>query len=291
MPTTEHNLNRLLPEIMALARHAGAIIMDYYQNGAAIEIKNDGSPVTAADRASHDYITGALKSLNTGFEIISEENETQPDVSDGRPFWTVDPLDGTKGFINRTGQFYVKIALVENFRPVMGVIYEPVSDTIYFSIRGGKSYRQQGHKQAEEIATRPAPQKGALTTIFNRLHSSADAYEIARRQLAQRNLEVPPREAAIGSCRTAFFMAVASGMADAYLDCGNNASLREGNGFSWDYAPDSLILKNAGGMVIEIVSGQERIFDKPAERMNACIGLGDRDLGKRVFPEFKNDCV
>ncbi len=287
----KRQLERFLPHVQAIAREAGAILMYYSQHGADITIKQDGSPVTEADHASHRHILKRLKTLSPDIPIISEENETHPEIEGGKAFWTVDPLDGTKGFINGVDPFFVKIALIENFKPVLGVIYQPGNDTMYFSWDGGKPFRQKSNAPVETIATRKAPQKGELTTVFNRLHSNPDAYVAARAKLALRNLAIPKREDADGHCKTAFFMAVARGEADAYLDCGSDVSLENGNGYSWDYAPDSLILKNAGGIVIEINSGQERLYNKPTSRMNACIGLGDKELGEKAFPEFKNHCL
>lgn len=292
MGLAQKQLIAWLPAVQDIAREAGGIIMGYYNGGgAAITIKDDGSPVTKADHDSQQCIKARLQALTPGVAIISEENEVQPDVSDGKPFWTVDPLDGTKGFINRTDRFFVKIALIEDFKPVLGVIYEPASDTMFYSWEGGQAFRQKAGGAVEIVSSKPAPEKGALTTVYNRLHHSPAAYEEARDRLQQRGIEVETHEAARGSCSTAFHMAAATGEVDVYVDCGQAAGLKGGNGYSWDYAPDWLILKNAGGVMVEILSGREPVFDNPASRMNAQIGLGDRELGKRAFPELKNDCL
>ncbi len=291
-----YKLKKWLPHAERIAGEAGRLIMQYYESGAAVETKGDGSPVTEADIASHHHIISRLEQmadigLLPRFPIVSEENKTQPDVSDGKPFWTVDPLDGTKGFVGRSGRFFVKIALIENFKPVLGVIYEPATGVAYFSYEGGHSYRRNKDGSLDVIKTRKAPKAGELTTIFNRLHHDPAAYDAAHKKLKGRGLAVQDRGRADGSCSTAFHMAVASGQADIYVDCGQNTDLRDGNGFSWDYAPDWLILKSAGGSIIEIESGKEPVFNRPASRMNAMVGLGDKELGKNAFPEFKNDCV
>lgn len=288
---TPQELTEWLPVVRIIARKAGAIIMDYYKNGAAVTIKGDGSPVTEADHASDKFITACLKELTPHIAIVSEESEAQPEIARGQPFWTVDPLDGTKGFVGRTGGFYVKIALLDNLEPVLGVVYQPATDTLYFSLKDGNAYRQQGDAAPEIIRTRGAPEKGTLSTLFNLLHHEPAAYDAARGKLRQRGIDVPERKDAQGKCATAFNMAVASGQADAYLDCGAKAELENGNGFSWDYAADSLILKNAGGLMVEINSGREPVFDRPASLMNAMISLGDRELGIKSFPELKSGCV
>lgn len=289
---SEYTLLAWLPAVQNIAREAGDIIMNYYNGGGAdVTIKDDGSPVTKADHASQKCITARLQSLTPGIAIISEENEEQPDVSNGKAFWTVDPLDGTKGFINRTDRFFVKIALIEDFKPVLGVIYEPATGISYYSWEGGPALRQQQDGTVEVISAKPAPESGALRTIYNRLHHEPAAYEEARGSLHQRGIDIESHEAARGSCSTAFHMAVATGEADIYVDCGQAQGLKAGNGFSWDYAPDWLILKNAGGVMVGILSGREPVFTNPASRMDAMIGLGDIKLGKKAFPELKNDCV
>jgi len=286
-----NTLLQWLPDVQDIARGAGAVIMDYYNGGASITIKEDGSPVTEADHASQKHIVSRLQALTPHIAIISEENEEQPDVSDGRAFWTVDPLDGTKGFINRTDRFFVKIALIENFKPVLGIIYEPASGVMFYSWTDGPSYRLKPGGAPEEIKVKAAPEKGELRTIYNRLHHEPAAYEQAKDELRARGIEIQTHDKARGSCSTAFHMAVATGEADIYVDCGQKDGLRDGNGFSWDYAPDWLILKNAGGMIAHVLSGREPEFRNPANRMDAMVGIGDRELGKRAFPEFKKDCL
>ena len=286
----------LLDDAKAIAREAGAILMRHYDahraNADYLEIisKADSSPVTAADHASHKHIVGALTALTPNIPIISEENKEHPDVSQGL-FWTVDPLDGTKGFINKNDHFYVKIALIEDAQPILGVIYEPVHDRFHFSAANYFSYMQYGTDRPQMITTKCAPQKGQLSTLFNGLHYDKAAYFAARQALSGKGIDTQDLAHANGQCAKAFYMAVASGEADIYLDCGRETSLRGGNGYSWDYAPDALIVPNAGGVMLEITTGQPPRFDKPTRRMNAMVALGDRNLGKRLLPAMKNDCL
>ena len=244
--------------------------------------KSDSSPVTAADHASHNHIVAALGALTPNIPIISEENKEHPDVSRG-VFWTVDPLDGTKGFINKNDHFYVKMALIEDAQPVLGVIYEPVYDRFHYSAADFFSYVQQGADKPEVLSTRSAPQRGQLSTLFNGLHYNKAAFYAARQTLTGKGIETQDLAHANGQCAKAFYMAVASGEADIYLDCGRETSLRGGNGYSWDYAPDALIVPNAGGVMLEITTGQPPCFDKPTQRMNAMVALGDPALGKKLI--------
>lgn len=296
-PFLPEELELLLSEARRIARHAGKILMDHYnrhENGNGhlqVEIKDDNSPVTQADKDSHDFITYSLQSMTPSIPVISEENAAQPEIPDNGRFWTVDPLDGTKGFIRKNDQFFVKIALMDGFEPVLGIVYQPATEQLYFSVKGGKSYCQDWRGKNTEMKTRKAPQKGELSTLFNDLFYSENAYDAARKKLTRDGLAVPELRNAKGTCSTAFNMAVAKGLADAFICCGQDTSLRNGNGYSWDYAPDWLILKNAGGVILTIHSGKEARFDRPTSRMDAMISLGDKELGKKTFPNYENDCV
>lgn len=285
-------LHHVLEAAKDIARQAGKILMTHYDahsnDPEYLEViaKADKSPVTAADHASHNHIIPALTALTPNIPIISEENKEHPDVSGGI-FWTVDPLDGTKGFINKNDHFYVKIALIEDGQPILGVIYEPVYDRFHYSMTGALSYEQTGNDRPEVLATRRAPQKGDLSTLFNGLHYDKAAYYAARHFLLSHGIDAQELKQANGTSLKAYYMAVASGDADIYLDCGRSTTLIGGNGFSWDYAPDALILPNAGGAMLEIASGKPPRFDKPTERMNAMVALGDRRVADKLLPGLK----
>lgn len=290
-------LTALLPDAQRIARSAGQALMAHYEKHKQdsehlqIENKDDNSPVTQADKDSHDIITQSLKNLTPSIPVISEEDSQHPDIDKNGLFWSVDPLDGTKGFIEQNDMFFVKITLLDQFEPVLGIVYHPAAEKLYFSVRGGDSWEQDANGHETKLQTRDAPKGQSLTTVFNSLHYKQDAYDVAWTKLAARGLDIQDSGKAKGLCTTAFNVAVAKGEADAFLCCGQNATLEKGNGFSWDYAPDWLILKNAGGIIVEVNSGKEPVFTKPTDNMNAMISLGDKELGKSVFPELKRDCV
>lgn len=289
---SEQNLMHWMPDVQAMARAAGAIILDFYKNGITAETKGDGTPVTQADKASHQFITAGLQRLTPGIAIISEENDSHPEIKDNEPFWTVDPLDGTSGFIRHNDFFFVKIALLENFKPVLGVIYQPVGNTLFFSHKNSPAFRWAPGKTPEIIVGRTIPPaKKTLSTLFNELHHDPNAYDAAHSRLTAHGIPVQPRHEARGLCSTVFHVAVAAGEADVYIDCGRTTDLQKGNGYVWDYAPDWLILKNAGGVMVDIHAGQETGFRDPAQKRNAMIGLGDRNFGGKLFPKLENGCV
>ena len=125
----------LLDHVKIIAEEAGqAILKIYHQDDFEIQTKRDQSPLTQADLASHDIITKALKKLTPTIPILSEEGDKLE--GDVETFWCVDPLDGTKEFIKRNGEFTVNIALIEHHQPVLGVIHIPVANETFMGMKG-----------------------------------------------------------------------------------------------------------------------------------------------------------
>ncbi|MEA3231235.1 MAG: inositol monophosphatase family protein, partial [Thermodesulfobacteriota bacterium] len=131
---TSYQLSTLLPVTISAALDAGRAILEIYQHDMEIEYKADKSPLTAADRASHEILSRYLKAAPVQIPILSEEGRDIPftERREWETFWLVDPLDGTKEFIKHNGEFTVNIALVQNGSPQLGIIYVPVKDTLYF---------------------------------------------------------------------------------------------------------------------------------------------------------------
>src|SRR6056297_45326 len=129
------------------ALKAGSAIIDIYQSADDLEIqkKDDDSPLTRADRAAHDVISNILMEASSSVtpHLLSEEGKNIPyeQRKKWEYFWLVDPLDGTKEFINRNGEFTVNIALIRKDRPVLGVVYVPVKQTLYYAAEGIGAYR------------------------------------------------------------------------------------------------------------------------------------------------------
>ncbi len=228
------SLSELLDAITDIACKAGDIIMDIYGGEIEVMTKSDNSPVTLADQAAEDYIIPALLKLTPDIPIVAEEAVSAgqiPDISGGR-FWLVDPLDGTKEFISRNGEFTVNIALVEDGRPVMGVVYAPALKRAFNGALGLGASCREGDAPAQAISTRPAPQDG-LSIVASRSHGQGvemDAF------LAGLNIR---EEKAAGSSLK--FCLVAAGEADVYP--------RFGRTMEWDTAAGHAVLLAAGGNV------------------------------------------
>ncbi len=231
-------------KISALAIDAGAEILKLYGDDIAVEMKDDKSPVTAADQAAEDIILAGLASeLGLSRPVVSEEAAAAgytPEV--GGSFWLVDPLDGTKEFISRNGEFTVNIALIENGAPVLGVVHTPALDEVYIGAPDGAMKRNGGDWRS--IKCRSVPEK-EIVALVSRSHRSpeVDAY-IERFDIGE----------AVSAGSSLKFCRVAEGAADLYP--------RLGRTMEWDTAAAHAVLAAAGGHV-ETLEGTPLGYGKP----------------------------
>ncbi len=224
----------LLRSVCALAREAGAATLRYYGALAApmdVERKADRSPLTRADRDSHRIIVEGLAALDRATPVISEEGEIPGHSSrkDWNRFWLVDPLDGTKEFISGNGEFTVNIALIEYGEPVIGVIFAPALDLLYFAERGAGAWRESGGASAVRIFSNEPASDGTCTVVESRSHPSAELEAFLS------TVRVGRRIAAGSSLK---FCWVADGKADLYP--------RFGPTMEWDVAAGDCIYRNSG---------------------------------------------
>jgi len=163
-----------LHDVIAIARAAGAAIMAVYQTGeAGTTNKADASPLTLADLAAHQVIVSGLAKLHPCYPILSEEaaDIAYRERASWTCYWLVDPLDGTKEFIKRNGEFTVNIALIENGIPIMGVVYAPVLDVCYFGGVGFGAFVQRGTNAAQAIHAVVAAENETIKVVASRSHS------------------------------------------------------------------------------------------------------------------------
>ncbi|MCK8565573.1 3'(2'),5'-bisphosphate nucleotidase CysQ [Yersinia ruckeri] len=162
----------MLEQICLLARDAGAAIMAVYDGERPLDVaqKKDDSPVTAADLAAHHIIKAGLEALTPEIPLLSEEDPPAWEIRQHwQRYWLVDPLDGTKEFLNRNGEFTVNIALIEQGMPVLGVVYTPVTDVMYCA-ENGQAWKEEGGRRMQ-IQVRDAPLPLA---VVSRSHSDAE---------------------------------------------------------------------------------------------------------------------
>jgi 3'(2'), 5'-bisphosphate nucleotidase len=226
-------LTELLPRVTALAYESGRAILAIYQDpNPQVNYKLDHSPVTQADLASHHILQAGLARLDPHWPVLSEESAEVPfeERKSWRHFWMIDPLDGTKEFLRRTGEFTVNIALIEDDRPILGVVYAPVFDKLYFATRGAGSYRTDG-KVTTAIKVAPAT-AGKTRFTVSRTHASE-----------QETLQTKGCELIVMGSSLKFCL-IAEGAADVYP--------RNGPTMEWDTAAAQCILEEAGGSVSDL---------------------------------------
>lgn len=239
----------LLPQVVAIARQAAtAILAVYYGDGDwRLQHKSDASPITLADRASNDCINEGLQSLPGNYPVVSEENPAIPYEirRHFHRFWLVDPLDGTREFVNRNDEFTVNIALIEQGRPVLGVVLSPVSGELFYAVSGqGAWAEKEGQKLRLQAAAVDLLQPG-LRVLTSRSHLDA----ATRSYIATLN---NPILLARGSSLKIAMLAAAK--ADLYPRLGPTSE--------WDTAAAQLLLEEAGGAVLNWHTGQPLHYNK-----------------------------
>ncbi len=275
-PAPHPYLQGLLPDVGRIARKAGALIMRYYGQNYAVEIKDDSSPVTTADQESSEYLVASLSALTPAYAVVSEENDTLADLGldmpYDAPYWAIDPLDGTREFIDQTGGFCIKIALIAQGRPVLGVVYCPVQNALYTGIEHGLAMKAEGHNPPRAITTKKPENRQSLRVLFNRKHADFELYQEVRMALAQGGLDLPETPHIKPSLPRS--LQVAEGLADIHAGTG----IRKGSGYVWDLAADDVILTNAGGVIVGVKSGARLDYHYPRSIMPAYLALGDKTL-------------
>lgn len=235
-------MQELLPLVNRIARHAGDQIMQVYERDFSVQDKADKSPLTEADLASHHCIVAALTEATPQWPVLSEESSEDKTAQrhSWKQYWLVDPLDGTKEFINRNGEFTVNIALIDTHEAVMGVVYAPATQTAYFGYRDGGAYLQQGDGAPVPIRV-AGPHDGPVRIVGSRSHrgNSLDHFiaQVGRHEMV-----------AMGSSLK--ICLVADGSADVYPRLGPTCE--------WDTAAAHAVLSAAGGKLVDLQGAELR---------------------------------
>jgi 3'(2'), 5'-bisphosphate nucleotidase len=230
------NLQHLIEPVVAAATRAGTAILEIYATDFDVEAKDDESPLTQADMAAHRTIMAGLKELTPDIPVVSEESGL-PEFEVRRQwqrYWLVDPLDGTREFVKRNGEFTVNIALIEEHRPVLGVVHVPVSGKTYIGVAGlGSELRlPNGERHAISVVIESA---SPVRVVGSRSHrgASLDAF---LEKLA--DFEMVPMGSSLKFCL------VAEGAADIYPRLGPTSE--------WDTAAAQAVVEQAGGTVLQL---------------------------------------
>lgn len=245
--------NNLLNGVIGLAKKAGEEILGIYRRpeDIAVQTKSDESPLTQADLIAHHLITDGLQQLTPSLPVLSEESIAIPFVERQKwqQYWLVDPLDGTKEFIQKTDDFTVNIALIENHRPILGVVYVPVEKLCYFAMQGKGAFKQIGETPPQQINTRHNAHE-SLVVVASRRHGVRELQAFLER-LGDHT--IVHRGSALKFC------IVAEGVADIYPRFGPTSE--------WDTAAGQCIVEAAGGKVVDL-NGQPLRYNSKQSLLN-----------------------
>ena len=232
---TPAELASLAPRVVALARAAGEAILRVYAQDFEVTHKSDRSPLTEADLAAHAVLARGLEQLTPGLPILSEEALHAPydERREWRRLWLIDPLDGTREFVKRNGEFTVNVALIEDGAPVLGVVLAPVLDEFGCAVRGGEAWHERGGVRAP--LARPTRADGPLRVAGSRSHPDPRTQALLDR-LGPHDL------VSLGSALK--FVRLAAGEIDLYV--------RYGPTSEWDTAAGQCLVEAVGGSVTSL---------------------------------------
>ena len=234
--------------LLNICRDAGSAIMEIYKRAdLGVEQKADDSPLTLADKAANDIICKGLENLSERFPIISEENKEIPyeERKEYKYVWMVDPLDGTKEFIKRNGEFTVNIALIHEGRSIAGFVYAPDLDELYYAIEGQGAYQVFTDKKLRLTSNTINLTDKGLRVVGSRSHLN-DATQAFVDALNE--AEIVPKGSSLK------FLILAKGEADLYP--------RMAPTMEWDTAAAEIILREAGGQVVQALHKEPMRYNK-----------------------------
>lgn len=235
----------IIERLKSLATDAGNAILEiYHSDSFDIELKSNDSPVTKADIAAHHILVNGLSTITPSVPIVSEEDEGSLAIPEkNKLYWLIDPLDGTKEFINKSDEFTVNLALIENNKPIFGLVGIPALDTLYW---GGKSYGAFKETNTEEQVIH-VKEPTHLTRVFaSKSHLNQDTKDFI--DALTGNIELVQAGSSLK------FLRIAEGQADIYPRLGPTCE--------WDTAAAHAILEGAGGTVTQ-TDGSDLIYGKP----------------------------
>lgn len=270
----EADLKALVPEVANIARLAGDAILTVYNDDFDVVKKADDSPVTEADIASHNVIVEALGKLTPGVPVLSEEDADIPfsERSAWPQYWLVDPLDGTKEFVSRNGEFTVNIALISNHEPILGVVQVPVTSACYCGFVGHGATLQEGGNPPREIRVR-IPHANPIVVVGSRSHANP---KLDQHLTPLGDYELVSMGSSLKCCL------VAEGKADFYPRLGPTSE--------WDTAAAHAVVAAAGGQLTHL-DGSPFLYNTKESLLNPeFLVTGDPSPNyPRLFEGYRTD--
>ena len=255
----------MIDTLIELATEAGVTIREIYESGKfSTSVKSDRSPVTTADEEANEMILSGLKQQFPNIPAISEESENK--VIEKEAFFIIDPLDGTKGFLNKTNNFTVNIAFIYNREPKLGVIYSPISGELFYTSPDQESFKYNYLKKTEKVKiSGKVENREALTLITSENNLVGRESKILKVDCEHDILKIG---SSIKFCR------LAEGRADIYP--------RFGRTMEWDTAAGHAILKYAGGSLIDLNTKKELIYGKKDYENGSFIAIRGSKYSKKI---------
>jgi len=241
-----------IEQLKQIARDAGEAVLEVYGTEFTVDVKDDQSPLTEADRRSHQVIVRGLQKLYPDIPMISEESE-MPDYAERKDweyFWLVDPLDGTKEFIKRNGEFTVNIALIHGDKPLVGIVYQPVGDRLFWGRVGEKAWTSNGGGDAVQMKGGPHySEKENVIVVASRSHLTQEVKDfVADLERSGKQVEFLSAGSSLKLCL------VAEGGADVYP--------RMGPTMEWDTGAAHAIALASGRKVTACETGEALLYNK-----------------------------
>ena len=246
-----------LLEIVNISVDAGEVILNYYNENVDVIYKDDESPLTKADLASHKIITDSIKKITPDIPILSEEEFIDWKIrKKWKKYWLIDPLDGTKEFIKKNDEFTVNIALIENNRPILGVIYTPALNELFYSIKNFGSYKILTKKKLNTLkeAKRISINKkksNKIKVVGSRSHSNPILDKWVNKNFNE--FDILQKGSSLKFCL------IAEGSADIYPRFGPTSE--------WDIAAGHIILEEAGGK-LKSIDNKEILYNEKENILN-----------------------
>ncbi|MBP6659130.1 MAG: 3'(2'),5'-bisphosphate nucleotidase CysQ [Chitinophagales bacterium] len=240
----------MIDKIIEIAINAGNAILEIYKQDFTVELKSDDSPLTLADKTANEIIINGLKTINNSIPIISEENKLI-DFSERKNWtkcWIVDPLDGTKEFIKKNGEFTVNIALVEYGIPVLGVVHVPAQNITYYAEKNKGSYKIE-NGNSTQLKIRRLAEDGVLKIVGSRSHQTPELLAYVEQQKTKfANVEFVAAGSSLKFCL------LAEGKADVYP--------RLGPTMEWDTCAGQIVAKEAGAEVLRFDNNEPLLYNR-----------------------------
>lgn len=261
---------------IALARQAGAAILEYYENGFTVDHKQDGDhysePVTEADHAASHIIVYGLNKAFPADAVLSEEAEDPANRATAHRVWMIDPIDGTQGFVQKAGDFAVQIGLTENGEPVLGVVFQPITNTLYYAVKGTGAFVVRDQESPTQLKVSEKQHFDEMTLAVSRSHRSPRMSELNTLFGFQKELPHGSVGLKVGL--------LARQAADIYIHLSPRTKY-------WDTAAPQIILEEAGGKLTDLFGESISYNLQDVRNLNGILatnGVSHASAVKKLLP-------